>query len=464
MVTHVSNTDTKPTWMIRVDPARLLPLAWPVYFELIAAVIAGIIDVIWVARLGPAAIGAVTVATTLENLMLGVALVTAGGGTVVLSRAIAARDHARVRGVLRACFLLSALLTVVVCLALFFARRAVADLLVGDAAGQTLKLAIEFLTVSVPGLAVLFAQQVLDAGFKAAGNTRTPMRMAILANAVLIVLDPVLIFGLLGAPALGVAGAALATVIARCVAFGVTFLLFMRSPLRAQAARAAGGAQSGFVRLAWDILRRGASMSADFFARMLAALLVVGVIARFGADSLAAYGAVTKVLLFLTMAAYAVRQAAMLVAARASGSADMALQEDVRRSALRLGIGWALLSGIAVVAVTGPIVGLLTRSAHVQAAAGELIPWLAVYVAFLLLAVVLGGVFFGRGKGGLLVAVTLMGIGLQAVLAPALAATVLGLAGVWLAMIANSAAQACVALIIFTRGAMRRFAGQGQGA
>ncbi|MEU4102089.1 MATE family efflux transporter, partial [Streptomyces tanashiensis] len=58
----------------------LVRLARPVYFELLAGVAAGIINMVWVARLGGDAVAAVAVASNVENLLLGVVLM-AGSAT-----------------------------------------------------------------------------------------------------------------------------------------------------------------------------------------------------------------------------------------------------------------------------------------------------------------------------------------------------------------------------------------------
>ncbi|MDG4865918.1 MATE family efflux transporter, partial [Streptomyces sp. T-3] len=76
---------------------RLVALGYPVYFELLAGVAAGIINMVWVARLGGPSVAAVAVATNVENLLLGVALISASGTTVLVARARGARDAGAVR-------------------------------------------------------------------------------------------------------------------------------------------------------------------------------------------------------------------------------------------------------------------------------------------------------------------------------------------------------------------------------
>jgi putative MATE family efflux protein len=425
-------------------------VAWPVYFELMSGVIAGIISVFWVARLGPAELSAVTVVTSLENVLLGVILAVGGGTTVALSRAAGAEDPLRTREVLATALRVTLVVTAVTCAVLLLARDPLARLTLGDGDPRALDAAGDYLAIAVPGIAVFYGQHVLDSVFKAHGDTRTPMRMAMLSNGILLVADPVLIFGWLGAPRLGVAGSALALVLARTAALLWTVRLYLRSELRARLAGEARGGRpqpadqpDGPTPLA-EILRSGSPMAVDFFVRMAAGLLVVGVIARFGTEDVAAYGTVTKALLFLSMAAYAVRQAATIVAARASGAGDTALVADTRRSTLRLGVAWSGLSGLLVLVGTSALVTVISEDRLVRDAAADQAPWLAVYIALLLCNVALSGVFFGSGQGSLLAALTLGGATLQAVLAPSLAATALGLTGVWLAMITNVGLQTAV--------------------
>lgn len=429
-------------WM---DPARLTRLAWPVYFELMAVTVAGIIDVAWVASLGAPALGAVTVAITLENLLLGVVLVVGGGTTVLLSQAFGANDKGSIGGILRASAWLSVAVTVVVCGSIWLARHQIAALLVGKGSAETLALTETFLAIAIPGWTVFFAQHVIDGVFKGAGDTRTPMRMAVLANGVLLVLDPLLIFGLAGLPKMGVAGAATATVLSRVIALVVTIILLRRTSWWRERVAAASRTARELASSVWQLLRNGVPMAVDFFARMFATLLIVGVVARFGEYPLAAYGAIIRIVLVFTMAAYALRQGATILAARATGAGDQDSEAAARRATVRMGLALSVLGGIAVLFGSGSVVTALSDE-PTGAAAAQIAPWMAAYIALLIVAVVLSGYFFGSGHGGPVAIVTVVGVGLQIVLALALSATPLALTGVWLAMCANTALQ-CVVLV-----------------
>lgn len=193
---------------------QLISLAHPVYLSLLASVAAGIINTVWVARLGGPAVAAVAVATSTENVLLGIALVFASGTTVLVAHARGARDPAALRSAVRGGWALCALVTPAVVAAGFLLRAPLSRLLLGGT-GPELPLTVAYFTISLPGIAVFYVQQLVDGILKGTGDTRTPMRLALLANGLILVCDPFLIH------LYGVRGAAASTVLCRVLALGV---------------------------------------------------------------------------------------------------------------------------------------------------------------------------------------------------------------------------------------------------
>lgn len=174
---------------------KLVSLAYPVYFELLAGVTAGIINMLWVTRLGGEAVAAVAVATNLENLLLGIILVAGSGMTVLVARARGAEDPAAMRSAVRGGWALWAIVTPVVAIGGFLCREPLARLVLGGSEGSSLPLATGYFSIALPGIAVFFATNVIDGILKGTGDTRTPMRLAMLANGLILALDPLLILG-----------------------------------------------------------------------------------------------------------------------------------------------------------------------------------------------------------------------------------------------------------------------------
>ncbi|WP_406344961.1 MATE family efflux transporter [Streptomyces sp. NBC_00648] len=404
---------------------RLISLAYPVYFELLAGVAAGVINMVWVARLGGSSVAAVAVATNVENLLLGLILMAGTGTTVLVARARGADDPGGIRAAVRGGWALWALITPVVAVGGHLCREPLARLVLGGTDDAVLALAASYFAIALPGTAVFFATNVVDGILKGAGDTRTPMRLAFLANGLILVLDPLLILGC----GLGVRGAALATVTGRAVALAVGLGALRRDPAL-RAARRAAPRESGTAALR-RTFTTGLPMSLDFVVRMAGALALVAVVARIGVGEVAAYGIATKAMYAATMAFYAVRQAASIHTAHLLGTGRDERVAVGRQAALlsgALGAAAALL-----LLVSAPWIMAAFGATGEVAAAGTLyLRCLGPYLVLLSAVIALGGVFEGSGGSPALAGVTACGVALQLPLALGLSG--LGLPGICLAM------------------------------
>ncbi|MET9914035.1 MATE family efflux transporter [Streptomyces sp. NPDC006476] len=420
---------------------QLVSLARPVYFSLLATVAAGIINTVWVSRLGGAAVAAVAVATNTENVLLGVSLVFASGTTVLVAHARGARDPGAVRAAVRGGWALFAVVTPMVVLGGLLLREPLARAVLGGEEGAALPLAVAYFAVSLPGIAVFFAQNLVDGILKGAGDTRTPMRLALLANGLILVCDPLLIH------LYGVRGAAVSTVLCRCAALAAGLVVLRRNALLRQAARARPA--EPLAAALRRTLTTGLPMSADFTVRQGGALVLVAIVARLGVTAVAAYAVAYKVLYVATMAFYAVRQAASIHTAHTRGAGRDARREIGRQAMLVSGT--AGLVAVVLLGAAAPWIMAAYGAGPGVAHAGVLFlrsigPYLLLMACF----IALGGVFEGSGGAPALLRVTLLGTAVQLPLAYGL--SVLGLPGVCLAMALAMAVQCAVVAVLFARG------------
>ncbi|MFE1906270.1 MATE family efflux transporter [Streptomyces gardneri] len=432
----------------------LVRLARPVYFELLAGVAAGIINMVWVARLGADAVAAVAVATNVENLLLGVVLLAGSGTTVLVARARGAGDPGDVRAAVRGGTALCALLVPPVALGGYLLREPLAALLLGGPGHPAHALATAYFAISLPGTAVFFATNVLDGILKGAGDTRTPMRLAFLANGLILVLDPLLIH------AHGVAGAALATVIGRTVALAAGLLVLRRTALL-KAARTTRPALSTAAALR-RTAATGLPMSVDFTVRMAGALALVSVVARLGVTETAAYGIATKAMYVATMAFYAVRQAAAIHTAHLLGALGTSTaplragtqgneeRKAVARQALVLAAGLGATAAVLLLLGAGPVMRAFGAEPAVAEAGALLLRCLGPYLMLMACFIGVAGVFEGSGAGPYLARITIAGVLVQLPLAYALSG--LGLAGICLAMALAMAVQCAALGLLHRRG------------
>ncbi|MEV7385109.1 MATE family efflux transporter [Streptomyces sp. NPDC091215] len=418
---------------------QLVSLAHPVYLSLLASVGAGIINTVWVSRLGSAAVAAVAVATNAENVLLGIALVFASGTTVLVAHARGARDPGATRAAVRGGWALCGLVTPAVVAGGLLLRQPLARLVLGGP-GPALPLATAYFTISLPGMTVFFAQQLVDGILKGAGDTRTPMRLALLANGLILVCDPLLIHRY------GVRGAAVSTVLCRCAALGVGLRALRRNAVL-RGALLAPPAEPVAAALR-RTLRTGLPMSADFTVRQGGALVLVAIVARLGVTAVAAYAIAYKVMYVATMAFYAVRQAASIHTAHTRGRGGDARREIGRQAVLvsgALGLTAALL-----LALTAPWIMAAFGAGPAVTHQGVLFlrcvgPYLLLMAGF----IALGGVFEGSGGAPALLRVTLLGTAVQLLLAHTLSG--LGLPGICLALALAMGVQCAAVAVLLSR-------------
>lgn len=424
---------------MHVHRRQLVSLARPVYVSLLASVAAGIVGTVWVSRLGGPAVAAVAVATNAENVLLGIALVFGSGTTVLVAHARGARDPGAVRAAVRGGWALCALVAPVVAVGGLLLREPLARLVLGGE-GAALPLATAYFAISLPGAALLFGQQLVDGILKGAGDTRTPMLLALLANGLILLGDPFLIH------LYGVRGAAACTVLCRGVALGVGLLALRRNAMLRECAGARPAERTGAALR--RTLRTGLPMSADFTVRQAGTLALLAVVARIGVTAVAAYAIAYKLLYVATMAFYAVRQAASIHTAHTRGAG-----RDQRRAIGRQAVlvsGTAGLVSAALLGLTAPWLMAAFGAGDAVAHEGVLfLRCVGPYLLFMACFIALGGVFEGGGRASVLLGVTVLGTVLQLVLAHGLSGA--GLPGVCLALALAMAVQCAMAGVLFRR-------------
>ena len=204
----------------------IVTMSLPMMASMLVQALYNIVDSIFVARISESALTAVTLAFPIQNLMLAFASGTGVGINALLSRSLGERryeesDAAANTGVLLA--FLSSMLFVLV--GIFgvgaFIRSQTPDPEIVSHGEVYLRIVC---TLSLG----LFFQVTFERLLQSTGRTLYSMISQMTGAVVNILLDPVMIFGLLGCPAFGVAGAAYATVIGQTVAAVLAIILNVR--------------------------------------------------------------------------------------------------------------------------------------------------------------------------------------------------------------------------------------------
>lgn len=197
-------------------------LAIPMMLEMGMEAIFAVVDIAFVSRLGMNAIAAVGLTEALITVLYAVAIGLGMGVTAMISRRIGAKDQEGAAQVTGQAIWVGAVLAIIIGVS---GVTYAADLLrLMGASDAVIAEGRGFTAILLGGSASILYLFLLNAAFRGAGDAPVALRSLTLANAINIVLDPCLIFGLGPFPELGVSGAAIATTIGRGI--GVVYLAY----------------------------------------------------------------------------------------------------------------------------------------------------------------------------------------------------------------------------------------------
>lgn len=435
----------------RTDVRRsILRLVWPAATENLLQLTVGLVNLGMVGRLGAGALGAVGLSNRLVQIVWALFLTFSTGAVIRVAQAVGAKDDARAHRTAEQSLVGAAVFVFVLVLGLVVRPGFFLGLF--RPASEVLAAGIPYLRLLALGMPVFTFMLVAGSVLRGAGDTRTPMLVALLVNVLNIAGNYVLIFGRFGFPKLGLRGSALATVLAQLVgaAVALAYLVSHRSRVRI--------ALGGLFRIEWGEIRDtfllGLPNALETLAWQIAAVILTGIIISHGTAALAGYqvGLTVEGLSYLPAAAFAI--AATASVGQALGAGDPALARHcVREVAL-----WNVLGTAAVALVLflfpRSIVGLLTRDPEVIAVAALYLQ----FMAFAQLPQNLAGVLNGalRGAGRTREPLVAMAAGLWGVRLPlALHFTGSlrwGLAGIWWAIEADLLVRLAISTFFYRKG------------
>lgn len=193
----------------------LYTMAVPLMLSLLIQSLYNIVDSIFVARLSEAVLTAASLVYAIQFLMIAIGVGTAVGLNALLSRRLGQKKPAEAcRAATTGLFLMLGTALVFTMVGLLFSDR-IAGALTREP--KMKELCREYLSVNLVFCWGIFLQTYGQRLLQAVGDTVLSMISLVIGAVVNIILDPIMIFGLLGCPAMGIRGAAIATVIGQLI-------------------------------------------------------------------------------------------------------------------------------------------------------------------------------------------------------------------------------------------------------
>ena len=267
---------------------------------ILSIIIFNLTDTFFVARLGTIPLAALSFTFPVVITIASFALGLGTGASSVISRAIGRGDPEQVKRLTTdslslallcvGCLIVIGLLTIKPLFSLLGAQD------------QALKLVTQYMQIWYVGMIFVVIPMVGNNALRASGDTLNPAIIMSISAAINIILDPILIFGLVGFPALGIRGAAIATVVARATSMTLSLtILHFRKRMLTFSIPTLQKLLDSYK----QILHVGLPAAATNAITPVSTGIVTAMIAAFGAPAVAAFGLATRIESFSLVVLYA---------------------------------------------------------------------------------------------------------------------------------------------------------------
>jgi putative MATE family efflux protein len=345
-------------------------LAVPMVLELVLESTFAVIDIFFVAKLGASAVATVGLTETILFLLYSVCMGLAMAVTAVVARRIGEgkREEAAVTAVQAIWIALLASLPFAVA-GIVFAQ----DLLrLMGADAWTLTHGYPYMQWALGGNVVIMLLFTINAIFRGAGDASAAMRVLWVANALNIVLDPILIFGFGPVPAFGVEGAAIATTIGRGAGVLMQLWILFRGGQHLRVLRSQLAWNGAIL---WNIVRTSLGGVGQMIVAMTSWIFLMRILAEIGSQAVAGATIAIRIMMFTMMPAWGMSNAAATLVGQNLGAGQ---PDRGEASVWRIGaynMVYLVAVSIAFFAVPREMLGVFTADPAVIAVGSE---WLRI--------------------------------------------------------------------------------------
>lgn len=430
----------------------IVTMSFPIMLSMLVQALYNIVDSAFVARISEDALTAVSLAFPVQLLMIAVATGTGVGVNALLSRRLGQKRQAEANAVaVNGVFLSVCFWLVFAVLGLLFGRAFIAAFTEVPSVIEMGTSYVTVVTVASCGVFLLFVAERL---MQATGNTVYHMVTQLIGAVLNCILDPIMIFGLLGCPALGTTGAALATVLSQIIAMSIGFFINVRFnhdvQLHLRGFRPDGAILGEIVRIGLPAAVQQSLMS----------VLTVGlnrILMPFSQTAVSFYGVYYKLQNFLFMPVYGLNNALIPMIGYNFGAKNRCRIERITRYALYLAVGIMAAGTVLFEALPVPLLRLFDASDAMLALGVPAIRIISASFCFAGASVILSGCMQGLGRGSESLWVALLRQ-LIVILPAAVLLARLSLNAVWLAFPLAEAAGLAAALLLHRRVTRRLLA------
>ncbi len=201
----------------------LLSLAVPIIATNFIQTTYSMVDMIWIGMLGSNAVAAIGTASFFINLAISLFVLISTGSGIKIAQSVGAKKSEEAKTFITNGVIMTFVLALIYSIFIILIRKSIVGFF-NLGSYETEKMASIYLVTSMVGIIFMFFNTLFTIILNSFGNSKLPFKINTIGFGMNVILDPILIFGVLGITGLGVFGAALATLISRIIVF-IIFLI-----------------------------------------------------------------------------------------------------------------------------------------------------------------------------------------------------------------------------------------------
>ncbi len=408
-----------------------------------------ITDYFWVGFLGTAEQDALTSSLITTWTLFATITIIVTGLTALISRAIGANDTPK------AIYISGQGIMMAVGIGLIFSVIGVAAtphiLKFMKASPAVIELGVSYLRIFFAGISIFFINDALGSIFRASGNTKSPTIAFAAGTVINIGLDPLLIFGWGPIPAYGIAGAAMATIIAVVCTFIIMLVLIFRGKLEFSLGR--WYRTHVDLSMMFKIFRIGLPVSLQNITFIIVYWFIIQIVHHYGDAAGAAMGLGNRMESASFLIAFGFSMAAATMVGQNLGAGKPERAAKCAWGTMKLVILETSIVSILFISIPESIAGLFSSDPEVIKIAADYLIILGLSQVFMGIEIILEGSFSGAGDTMPPMIVSIPGSLARLPLAYYFCFVLdIGINGVWWSLTITSLFKAVVLLLWFRRG------------